>query len=61
MEAQPAVAQNGAVDDNESDLVICGGEEESPQLEIIEVHKRQKIPGEGVEQYDSLSKKVKPQ
>ena len=58
MEAEPVVEQNGAAEDNDSDLVVCG-EEASPELEIIEVHKREKLPGEGVEEYDKLQKKNK--
>ena len=60
MEAEPAAEENGAVEDNDSDLLICG-DEESPELEIIEVHKREKLPGEGVQEYDVIHKKNKPE
>ena len=48
MEAEP-LQTNGAVQDNDSDLVMCGEDEASPELEIIEVHKREKLPGQGVQ------------
>lgn len=47
------------MEDSDSDLVICGEDEASPELEIIEVHKREKLPGEGVEQLDTVQKKSK--
>lgn len=42
MEEQPKNNGNGAVEDDDSDMVVFGDEENSPQLEIIDVKKRQK-------------------